>query len=89
MKFFITLLLLTAGSNALAHEGHFSLGHPEQLGIFLMMVGILLASVYVFLQRKYGTEELAEELAEEKTKGESASHQAPASLNDIGGKNYV
>ena len=85
MKFFITLLLLTAGSNALAHEGHFSLGHPEQLGIFLMMVGILLASVYVFLQRKYGTEELAEE----KTKGESASHQAPASLNDMGGKNYV
>jgi len=85
MKFFITLLLLTAGSNALAHEGHFSLGHPEQLGIFLMMVGILLASVYVFLQRKYGTEELAEE----KTSGESASHQAPASLNAIGGKNYV
>ena len=85
MKFFITLLLLTAGSNAVAHEGHFSLGHPEQLGIFLMMVGILLASVYVFLQRKYGTEELAEE----KTEGESASHQAPASLNDIGDKNYV
>ena len=73
------------GSNAGAHEGHFSLGHPEQLGLFLMMIGILLASVYVFLQRKYGTEELAEE----KTSGESASHQAPASLNDIGGKNYV
>ena len=73
------------GSNAGAHEGHFSLGHPEQLGLFLMMIGILLASVYVFLQRKYGTEELAEE----KTSGESASHQAPASLNAIGGKNYV
>jgi len=85
MKFLIILLLLAAGSNAAAHEGHFSLGHPEQLGLFLMMVGILLASVYVFLQRKYGTEELAEE----KTNSESAHHQAPASLNDIRSKNYV
>ena len=85
MKFFITLLLLTAGSNAVAHEGHFSLGHPEQLGIFLMMVGILLASVYVFLQRKYGTEELAEE----NTIDESLPDQTPSSLNEIEGKNYV
>ena len=85
MKFLIILLLLAAGSNAAAHESHFSLGHPEQLGLFLMMVGILLASVYVFLQRKYGTEELAEE----KTNSESAHHQAPASLNDIRSKNYV
>ena len=73
------------GSNAGAHEGHFSLGHPEQLGLFLMMIGILLASVYVFLQRKYGTEELDEE----KTIDESSANQTPSSLNEIGGKNYV
>ena len=85
MKIFITLLLLMTGSNAGAHEGHISLGHPEQLGLFLMMIGILLASVYVFLQRKYGTKELAEE----KTNSGSAHHQAPASLNDIRSKNYV
>ena len=85
MKFFITLLLLMAGSNAGAHEGHFSLGHPGQLGLFLMMIGILLASVYVFLQRKYGTEELAEE----ETIEESSPDQTPSSLNEIGDKNYV
>ena len=85
MKFFITLLLLMTGSNAGAHEGHFSLGHPEQLGLFLMMIGILLASVYVFLQRKYGTEELAEE----KTIDESSPDQTPSPLNEIEGKNYV
>ena len=73
------------GSNAGAHEGHFSLGHPEQLGLFLMMIGILLASVYVFLQRKYGTEELAEET----TIDESMPDQTPSSLNEIEGKNYV
>ena len=73
------------GSNAGAHEGHFSLGHPEQLGLFLMMIGILLASVYVFLQRKYGTEELAEE----NTIDESLPDQTPSSLNEIEGKNYV
>ena len=86
MKFFLLLpILFFSGSFAIAHEGHFSLGHREQLGLGLMMLGILLASIYVFLQRVYKTEESDQ-------KATNPSHDpntnAP-SLTELKGRNYV
>ena len=86
MKFFLLLpILFFSGPIAIAHEGHFSLGHPEQLGLGLMMLGILLASIYVFMQRVFN----AEEIDQRETNSSHDSINKAPSLNELKGKEYV